>query len=79
MNILIPRGFRKIAVSQFGMREVSAWSHPDSGEIIFEAVDEFGNSQILGPIRPGMLPVWIHCLTDVDHMKGSHVYIEETG
>ena len=79
MNILIPKGFRKIAVSQFGTREVAAFANHETSELIFEAKDEYGNSQLLGPIRPSMLPVWIHCLSDVETMKGRYAYIEETG
>jgi hypothetical protein len=75
MNVLIPKGYFRIAVSQLGTREVTAYYSTEDKKLLFESVDEFENVHVFGPLNVSMLEACIHCFSDVHSMRGQYANI----
>lgn len=75
-NLLIPKGFKKVAVSSDNICEVSAYFSEERKEFFCTIVTIDGENRSFGPIKPSCLPMWIHCLSDILGMKGRFCYID---
>jgi hypothetical protein len=70
-------GYKKIAVSEERNISVTASFNPENKKHYFIIDRVGGNPSILGPISKEDFPMLIHCLKDVQDMKGRYTYIEE--
>lgn len=75
-ELLIPWGFKKIAVSSDNSCEVTAYFSEERREFFCTMVAFDGTSRSFGPIKPAFLPMWIHCLSDVLGMRGRFNYLD---
>lgn len=79
MNILIPKGFKKIAVSEERNVSVETHFHPDR-KLFFTVVsvkktEDETESFSLGPYSVNIMPMLIHCISDVFNMRGKYTFL----
>jgi len=69
MSFIIPKGFRKIALSENNVSEATGYYNEETKSYYFTIVDYEGNERAFGPITKLALGMLMNVLRDVSEMK----------